>query len=287
MANDDSVLREVDQELAEERQWAAFRKHGPSVIAAAVIVVLGVAGWQLWNSMQTRSAEAQALAFRGALEVLEEDPTAGRAALEGVADEKGGYGALAALQRAGSYASGGERLKALEIYRSIASGDAPKRVRELAQLRAAYLALADGRDAVIADLGDLTEAEGPFGYYAKEVLALAALDAEDYETALSSFQLLAADLVAPRGVRDRASEFAALASAGKSGVNLTGEAQIQDLLDAVGALNDDAEISTQTPGSDGDSDDPVGDVGAVDGGEDHSGHDHAEGEAHDDNNHEE
>ncbi len=283
MANDESVLREVDQELAEEQQWAQFRRHGPFLIGAAVALVAGVAGWQAWSHFKTSAAEETALEYRDAVELLEEDQEAGRAALASIADESGGYGALAAMQRAGSYASGGERLRALEIYRGVASGSAPKRVRELAQLRAGYLALVDGRDAVIVELGALPEAEGLYGYYAREIMGLAALGAEDYETALSNFRQLSIDISAPQGVRDRAEEFAALAAAARAGVNISGEARVEDLLKAVGeetitpadGMEGEAGLSVEAadPSQDAIEDEAGFETGDMD---DHEGHDHEE-----------
>jgi hypothetical protein len=235
VANEDSViLKEVDQALEEDQTWEFFRKNGAALVAGAVLIIGGVAGWQFWGHTRTQTAERQALEFRNAIELLSENPEAGRTALEAVAAEKGGYGALAGLRRAASYSAGGERLKALEIYRAIASGDSPRRIRELARLRAGYLALADGRDAVIAEIGNLAEEDGPFSYYAKEILGIASLSAEDYESAASTFSTLSLDLASPEGVRERAEELAALAAAGKAGVNITGETQLDDLLNAIG-----------------------------------------------------
>lgn len=235
MANEnETLLREVDQELAQDRQLEIFRKHGAALIAGAVAIVAAVAGWQVWTHMKTSAAEAHALEFRNAVELLETDREAGRAALDALAQENSGYAALAALRRAASYAAGGERLKALESYRAIARGGAPKRVREMAQLRAGYLSLADGRDAVMSDLGSLAEDKGPFGYYARELLGLASLQAKDYESAEAAFSALAGDANAPAGIQDRAAEFAALTASAKAGVNITGEARVEDLLRAVG-----------------------------------------------------
>ena len=70
-----------------------------------------MAGWQAWSHFKTSAAEKTALEYRDAVELLSEDQDAARTALAAVAEGSGGYGALAALQRAGSYASGGERLR--------------------------------------------------------------------------------------------------------------------------------------------------------------------------------
>lgn len=235
VANEDSViLKEVDQALEEDRTWDFFRKNGTALIAGAVLIVAGVAGWQVWNHMRTEAAEEQALEYRSALDLLEGDREAGRAALAAVSEGKGGYAALASLRRASSYAAGGERLKALEIYRSVASGDAPKRIRELASLRAGYLALSDGRDAVMGDISTLSEAGGPFSFYARELLGVASLNEKDYESAAATFNALSLDLETPAGVRERAEEFAALADSGRAGVNISGELRIDELVESLG-----------------------------------------------------
>ena len=264
MANEDSALREVDRELDEERQQELIRKRGPQIIGAGLAIVLGVAGWQVWNAQKTAFAEGQALEFRDAVELLAEDRDGGRTALEAVAEEGGGYGVLAQFHRAASFAQGGERLKAIEIFREIYNGgDASRRVKELARLRAAYLSLADGRDAVLEDLGNLTESDGAFGVYAQEVSGLAALEARDYETALTTFRSLSVNIAAPEALRTRAEDFAALAASARSGVDITGDTQVEDLLDVLGS-----EVEAIT--TEGDQLD-----------EDHSGHDHAEGDDHD------
>lgn len=235
MADDETVLREVDEAMAEDRQRAFFEKNGPLLIGSAAAIVIAVAGWQFWTVQKTAKAETAAMEFSTAVKTLAEAPDDGRVALEGIAESApGGYALLAELQRAASLA-GADREDALALYRKVyADGGAPKRLRELARLRAASLAFADGRDAVLADLGSLPESKSPFGYYASELAALAALQAKDYQTAESMFSRSAIDPQAPEPVRQRAEEFAALAAAGKAGVNLTGEARVDDLLEALG-----------------------------------------------------
>ena len=106
VANEDTALREVDQELAEERQWAMFRQYGPAIIAGALIIVLGVAGWQFWNAREDSAAKDKALEFRNAVELLASDPVQGRDALRAISEESaGGYGVLAAFHRAASFSS--------------------------------------------------------------------------------------------------------------------------------------------------------------------------------------
>lgn len=236
MANEDTALREVDQELAEERQWAMFRQYGPMVISGAIAIVLGVGGWQFWNARQDGIAQRQALEFRNAAEILAENASDGRDALKAIADEaSSGYSTLAAIQRAASFARSGERLNAIQAYREVYNNnDTPKHLRDLTRIRAGYLALSDGREAVMDDVGDLAESGSAYTFHAQEILGLAALEAEDYETAISVFRQLSIDLSAPATIRERAEDFAALAGSGKAGVNIKGETQLDDLLSAVG-----------------------------------------------------
>lgn len=236
MAEDESALREVDRAVAEDQQWAALRKNGPALVAGAVAIVAAVGGWQIWTSQKAASAGKAAVEFRTASETLREKPEDGRAALETFAeDAPGGYAALADMRIAGSLASGGDREGALAAYRKVyKDAGAPKRLKELARLRAAALALTDGREAVLSDLGDLTESDSAFGPYARELAAFAAFGAKDYQAAADMFAKAAADEETPEPVRQRAEEMAALAVSGKSGVNLTGEARVEDLMKSLG-----------------------------------------------------
>lgn len=250
MTNDETVFREVDEAMAEDRQRAFIEKNGSLLIIAGASIVLAVAGWQFWSGQKNAKAETAAVEFSTAAATLASAPEDGRIALEGLAQSAPeGYALLAELRRAASLANV-DREAALAAYRSIYNdGAGAKRLRELARLRAASLAFEDGRDAVLADLGDLPNSKSVFGYYAGELAALAALQAKDYQTAESMFLAFAGDPLAPAPMRQRAEEFAALAAAGRAGVNLTGEARVDDLLKALGEpKGDDAGASEQAAG---------------------------------------
>lgn len=235
VTNDDTVLREVDEAMAEDRQREFLEKNGSLLIAGGAAIVMAVAGWQLWKGHERSQAEQAAVEFSTAVKTLADTPEDGRVALTGIAETAPeGYALLAEMRRAASLA-GSDRQAALAIYRKIyADGGAPKRLRDLARLRAASLAFPDGRDAVVADLGSLEQDKSQFGFYAKELAALAALQAKDYAAAEEKFSALSTNPQAPGPVRQRADEFTALAAAGKAGVNITGEARVDDLLKALG-----------------------------------------------------
>jgi hypothetical protein len=219
VTTDDPILREVDQALAEDRSATEFKKNLPLVLGAAFVAIAGVGGYQAWRSNRAAVAEKASIAYEAAAKA-----GAGEAAEKefgALADGRGGYGAIAKMRLAGEHASRGETGKALTLFREVyASGGASRRVRDLARIRAGYLAIAEGRDAVIGDVGALETDASVLGHYARDALALAALKAADYQTAETMFLKTAATLEAPEPLRARAREFAALAAAGKSGTSL-------------------------------------------------------------------
>jgi hypothetical protein len=250
VTTEDSALREIDQAIAEEQQSEFLKKYAPLLIGGASAVVLGVGGWQFYLNGRNANAAKAAADFKSATETLIKSPEEGRLALEAFsADAPDGYAVIADLRRAASLGEAGDRAGALALLREIYAGKAPKRLKELARLRAAVLALADGRDAVLSDLGGLIEGEGAFGHHARELANVAALQARDYEAAYSGFKAASEDLAAPEPVRQRAAEFAALAASGRAGVNLTGETRIEDLTKALGAGGEEAAPPAEDAGA--------------------------------------
>ncbi len=56
--SNDTLIREVDEELRRDRMRKLWRQGGPWVIAAAVAVVLVVAGYEGWTWWQKTQAAA-------------------------------------------------------------------------------------------------------------------------------------------------------------------------------------------------------------------------------------
>ena len=270
MANDETVFREVDQELSDERQLNFIRQNGPFMLGASVLIVLFVAGLQIYNGQKSSAANTASIEFNTAATTFEDDRAAGINAYESITNtQTGGYQVLADLRLAGAFAADGDRAKALEHYRKVYNtGSIPKSLKNFARVRAAYLSLDEGRDAVLADLGELVEADTALGIYAREAAGIAALNDGDFETAKSTFEQLSINFSAPIAIRQRAEELAALSSAAKAGVDISTDIGIDDLSKVLGDLN--AEATGDAAGS---ADEHEGEH--VDG--DHSqddGHDH-------------
>ncbi|MBY0421090.1 MAG: tetratricopeptide repeat protein [Parvularculaceae bacterium] len=241
---DDLALKEINRQIAEDERNALVRKYAPAFAGVGALLVAGVGGWQVWQSQNQKRAEAAAVEYRAVLKTAADSPSDGPAALSAFAAKAPrGYADLAKMKRAGEIA-GTDRAAALALYREVAGeAKAARRIRDLARIRAAYLAFPDGRDAVLKDLGPLVEDASALGAYARELAAIAAFDAGDYEGAQQSFAKLAADADAPAPVKLRAEGLAPLAAAAKGGADVTGLLKATDLGKALG-VDLDKDLST-------------------------------------------
>src|SRR5688572_17193942 len=61
------IFREIDEEVRRDKAAAVWKKYGNVFIAIAVLVVLGVAGWQFWQQQERKKAEAVGARFEAAM----------------------------------------------------------------------------------------------------------------------------------------------------------------------------------------------------------------------------
>ena len=286
MAEDETVIREVDQSIAEDRQAEFLQKRGPALLGLAGAIVLSVAGWQFWKGQERQGAEEASTAYWNAERSLVEDAETGKAALELVAESKSdGYATLAQFRLATTAINDGDEDGALAHYASIyGNNGTSKRLRDVARLKAGYLSIDKGRDQVLSIVSDLETDSTPIGAYAREIIALSAMEAEDFQTAETMFLEAAATIDAPPPLRSRAEQYAALASAGKAGVDLATKTGVEGFLDALddrgsdlGSLLQDRvdQRAEDNPVSDAQEETPLEGVPLLD-----DGHNHVEGESH-------
>lgn len=282
MAEDETVIREVDQSIAEDRQAEFLKKRGPALLGLAGAIVVGVAGWQFWKGQNRAVSEEASTAFWNAERSFSDDAETGKAAFELVSEgDSKGYAALAQFRLASFAIGEGDIDGALAHYASVYGNNAiAKRLRDVASLKAGYLSIDKGRDQVLAIVGSLEPEANPIGAHAREIIALSALEAGDYQTAESMFLQAASSTDAPLSLRTRAEQYAALASAGKAGVALETKTGVEGFLDALDdrgsdlgtLLQDRVDARTEQA-----SDVVDGETEAHD---DHDGHGHGEGEPH-------
>jgi len=209
----DLLIKEVDEELRQEQLNKIWKKYANLLVAGAVAIVLGVAGWQAWRAWDGKQRLASSERFSEAARLIEQgkldeaQPILAKLALNGA----GGYRVLAAMKQASLREMTGDRDGATALYRGIAeSRDADATYRSLALLKASYLDLDTGDLALIEKAVEpLALESSPWRHSAREILALAALKKGERAKAIEMFKKLADDVAAPQGMRSRAAEMLA------------------------------------------------------------------------------
>ena len=229
MAEEDALLREVDEELRRERLEKLWKRYGNLFLALSFGVVAAVGAYKGWQYYQQKQAQAAGEAYISALDLVNAgNDEAAIAALEklGSGSHAGGA-AMARLRLAALLGKKGETEKAVALYRQVA-GDAAIEMplRNAARVRHAWLMVDTLPRAELAKiLGGLDVAGNPWRVAAWEILALASLREGDTQAALSYLKQLLNDPEVPMEARTRAStlyhllggDAAALAAGGNTG----------------------------------------------------------------------
>lgn len=208
---DDILFREIDEDLRQDEFQRLWKAYGKYVLAGAVVLVLGVAGFKGWQSYDISAREALSVRFQSAAGLV----TAGKTGealkmFSEIAEDGGGYQMLARFNEARIYARQGDAGGAAAAYRGLAGdGGIDSLYRDLAVILGAYQELNDpGADlsALAKRLEPLRAETSPWRYSAGEISGLLARRSGDRAEAKKLFQGLANDPRAPQGVRARAQE---------------------------------------------------------------------------------
>lgn len=204
--SNDTIFREVDEELRSDRMRALWKRFGPYIIGAAAAVVLLVAANEGWKWWQESSAARSSEQFYAALELAEAGDTAGAvAALEQVeAEGSGGYPTLARFREAAILAREGDVGDAVAAYDALATAENNSQLRDLALVLAAYLLVDSGdADAVRQRVGGVAVEGHPLRNAAREALGLAQYRGGDESAALTTFEAVLEDPVVSPELRNR------------------------------------------------------------------------------------
>ncbi|MBF9031554.1 tetratricopeptide repeat protein [Rhodobacterales bacterium HKCCE3408] len=214
MADSDSFIHEVTEEVRRDRLFAFFRRWG-WLMALAVVVLVGTAAYFEWRSSQE---QASAQAFGDAvIRALDSDDAGERqAALEAVATDGPGAEMLRALLIAGEEAQAGDAEGAAERLRAIADReDMPERYRDLARLKAQMLDPGDRAEA-LAMLDRMAQPGAPYRALAIEQQAYMALNDGDVDGALELLRDLQSDAEASPGLQQRVAQVIVAVESGAS-----------------------------------------------------------------------
>lgn len=194
--SNETIFREVDEELRGDRLRNLWRRFGPYVIGAAVAIVLLVAineGWSWWQGSQAATASDK---FYAALEIA--DGTDVAAAQQAFADVEAGspagYATLARFRQAGLLAKEGKSDEAIAAYDGLATSESNQHIKSLALVFAANLFVDKGDvAAVLQRVQGLAVDGNPMRNAARETIGLAQYKAGDLDGAVATLSQIVAD----------------------------------------------------------------------------------------------
>ncbi|MBV9588077.1 MAG: tetratricopeptide repeat protein [Hyphomicrobiales bacterium] len=211
------IFREVDEDVRRDRFERIWKQYGNLIVAAALVVVAAVGGWEIFGHFRLKQAQRASAKFETAVELSEKgkDGDAERLLASIVKKGPSGYAALARFREA---AETGKRDPAAgaALYDTLAADSAlGTALQGLAQLRAAML-LSDKLppDELKKRLEPLAQGSSPWRNLARELLGLAELKGGDYEAAGRYFDEIITDPETPPGLRQRVEIYLGLVKAG-------------------------------------------------------------------------
>lgn len=207
------IFREVDEDVRRDRATQLWKRFGPYVIGAAILIVVIAIAIVAWRDYQarTRISESDRYIAAARMAAMGEIDPAARGFGSLAQDARGGYALLARLREAAVLADAGRNAEAVATYESVARDSAvPNLYRQFAELMAVMHSLdtADA-DGLVARLEPLTQAGAPWRATALELRALAALRAGDVGAARQDYAALADGADTPQSLRARAAEMLA------------------------------------------------------------------------------
>lgn len=207
MSSDDSLFREVDEDVRREQLANIWQRYGNAIVAVSLGVIVAVAGLKGYEYWRLQQAEAAARSFFAAAKLESEGKTAEAAkAYAGLASGQDGYATLARFGEAATLADSGDTQGAVKAYDAVAaSPTAPKELADAARVRAAWLLVETAAPAELETrLKGLNDPASAWRSAAREILGLAWYKAGDLAKADGLLNELLADPEAPQQARARA-----------------------------------------------------------------------------------
>ena len=213
------IFNEVDEEVRRERMQRFWARYGNLVLAVAVLAVVAVGGWRGYQYYEAKQSAAAGAQFDAAVDLSDQGKGAEAEAAFGKIASEGtsGYRTLARLRLAAAAAERDPKA-GVAAFDAVASDNSVGKVfQEFAGVRAGML-LVDS--APLADLTKrlepLAQASGAFRHSAREMLALAAVHANDSASAKKWFDMILADAETPQTLRTRIDMLMTLNGTGNS-----------------------------------------------------------------------
>jgi hypothetical protein len=200
--SDSAAFQEVDDAVRQDDLKLWWKRWGSWVVAAAVLVVVAVAGFVGWRQYdQSKRAEASA-AYSAALAKVDSDKAAARTELGKQAENAPSpYNFLAALAVAQLQDKPADQVTSLEAV----APRLPPELSDLALVMAGFRSVDAGKiDEQVGKLGALAQGDRPFHVSVMELQALAAAKKGDLKQAKQLWTDITKDSAAPQGAQQRA-----------------------------------------------------------------------------------
>lgn len=214
-AEDDVLIREIDEAVREDAVLDFLGTHGLKVLIALIVVIAGFGGYLMWDNHRETRLEAQSEALIAALDYANQRDF--RTATEKVAPlladgSSPGARTAARFVQAGAALEQGDLAKATTLFKAIAADpDAPAALRDLAHVRDVSTNFdAMKPTAVIAQLSTLAKPGTPWFGSAGELVAMAHLENGNRAEAGRIFAAIAKDEDQPETLRSRSRQMAGL-----------------------------------------------------------------------------
>jgi hypothetical protein len=207
------LFDEVDEDVRREQLKKLWDRYSIVIIALALLIVAGVAGWRGYQYVEGKKAAEAGVAFDKAVELSEQNKHAeAEAAFNSLAaTAPSGYRLLARM-RAAAEVGTHDPQAAVKLYddisndRSVAALD-----QDLARVRAAQLLVETAPYSEMLTRLEPSAAPGAtFRHTARELLALSAWHANDATSARKWLDMIANDGETPPGLRSRSEALQAL-----------------------------------------------------------------------------
>jgi hypothetical protein len=202
---DESLIREVDEEVRQDEYQKLWTRHSGKIMGAAVLAVLAVAGLEGWKYYQRTQAEQASVVFLDAVQKANdakyEDALAAFAAVN-----HPGFGQMTKLREAAVMAAKGDTVKAVATYDAVIADVATDPVlADLARIRQGYL-LVDTKtpDELLTKLGMFDKEGNAWRHAAREIFGLAAYRIKDFKMADRYMNAIFTDPQAPQALKQRA-----------------------------------------------------------------------------------
>lgn len=202
---DESLIREVDEEVRQDEYQKLWTRHGSKIIGLALAAVVAVAGFEGWKYYQRTQSEQASIVYLDAIQKANdgkhEDALAAFAAVK-----HAGFGQIAKLREAAVLADKGDIEKAVAAFEAIiTNGTTDPVLRDLAKIRQGYL-LVDTKspDELLTMLGSFDKEGNAWRHAAREIFGLAAYRVKDFAMADRYMNAIFADPEAPQALKQRA-----------------------------------------------------------------------------------